>query len=102
MLEDCLFVAFFLVLISFTSGESQFGLEKRWPDGPLSQPSEASMYLKKGSGTSLSCTSNEKFNLCRWARPNVADSCNIFGHANSDVEQKCLTGMENYFKFQYM
>jgi hypothetical protein len=86
------FVLVIFILPHFVSSESLFGLESRWPSGALTQPSEASLNLKKGSGTTLSCTSTEKFNLCRWARPNVADSCSIFGHASSDVEQSCSTG----------
>lgn len=74
-----------VLIFGFALCNEPFEIVDRYPPFD-SSPDETviTYYVKEGESMTLSCTSSQKFNLCRWGRPGSQTPCGIF----SDEEGK--------------
>ena len=79
-------------MLHFANG--QFEIEST---SPSQLENDGGIYIKKGAELTLSCTSNEEFNICQWIRPDAID-CGIL---NSEQTKTCqndqrVSGMSDW------
>ena len=86
------FLILLLSLLNEASGT--FFIKDRFPP---KQTGDGIIYIKRSKSITLSCSSNEEFNLCQWVRPGSL-SCGIL---NSEKRKTCpqderIIGMSNW------
>ena len=88
------YLYFLLLYCVFDAISGRFTIEERYPPTPNNGES---IYIDSGKEVTLSCTSNEDFNLCQWVRPDSI-SCGIL---NSEQRKTCdvdgrISGMSSW------
>ena len=89
-----LYLYFLLLYCLLDAISGRFVIEERYPPTPKNGES---IYINSGKEVTLSCTSNEEFNLCQWVRPDSI-SCGIL---NSEQRKTCnqdgrISGMSSW------
>ena len=75
----------FIILLKYWIIQSVNGLFEIESVFPSQSEDGENIYIKRGAMLTLTCTSNEEFNLCQWVRPDSIN-CGLF---NSDQSTSC-------------
>ena len=75
----------FIILLKYCIIQSVNGLFEIESTSPSQSEDGENIYIKRGATLTLTCTSNEEFNLCQWVRPDSIN-CGLF---NSDQSTSC-------------
>ena len=74
-----------IILLKYCILQSVNGLFEIESTSPSQSEDGENIYIKRGAELTLTCTSNEEFNLCQWVRPDSIN-CGLF---NSDQSTSC-------------
>ena len=94
MKEKCVFVSAIIQYFLLYPATGSFLIEDRYPSEPQNNKN---IFIQRERTLTLSCTSNEEFNLCQWIRPDSI-SCGIL---NSERGKTCklddrVSGMSSW------